>query len=429
MKKSVSLMLLLAMLFTTINATALANTQLSDISKHWAKSDVERAVQLGFINGYENGTFKPDNTITRAEFTKSLVAALKLPLSEKSSVFTDDNTWAEPYIQTAIENELILVDEYSNKKFEPSKNITRQEIAVMSVRTLDMQEKAEDKRIWRALFTKLTDLIQVDEKFRGYVKIANDLGIVRGYLDGSFGPTKTATRAEAVVMVLRTLDEMNDDSAVQTDRLGREIRTTNLPKNYKDYPYILASIPNEMYEMQYPTSRAGRSQTSSVLYATYPEFSGENVDLWMERVRKYYDLVLNVDYRTIDSSWETEIWEYISQGVNEDYLKKELKSYREWVETNQIVIEGWLESEPSIIYHDGWGGFHVRSNIQFEIISFKENKNLIYDSRANNVTLKKGKVYKGFSDIELGTNIGGDWGPTLKVMASASIFSNNNWSQ
>lgn len=180
---------------------------LIDISKHWAKADIENAVRLGFIKGYPDLTFKPNNNITRAEFTTALVRALKLSESSKASIFTDDNSWAEPFIQSAIEKGIVKPEEYPNNKFEPNKLITRQEIAIMTVRALDMEQKATDKGILSTLISKLTDLAEIDEKWRGYIKVANDLGIIRGYLDGSFGPHKNATRAEAVVMVLRTIEQ------------------------------------------------------------------------------------------------------------------------------------------------------------------------------------------------------------------------------
>lgn len=436
MKKIISTLLLSLVLLASYSGFVLANTAhitFTDISSHWAEASIKKSAELGFINGYGDGTFRPEDPITLAEFTTALVGALKLPISKKSSVFVDDNNWAEPYIETAIENNIILTDEYDNLKFMPSKNITRQEIAVMAVRALDKANEVGDQDFWKEISSKLTDLAEVDVKFRGYIKIANELGIVNGYPDGSFGPEKTATRAEAVVMVLNTLDKLPvSDPVVKKDRLGRVIRTTDLPSNYKDFPYILASIPNSMYEMQHPLHghENSRTMTSAQLYASVPEFTPENVDLWMERIKKYYDLVLNVDYKTIDENWEKDIFEYINKGVNEDYLKKQLKEYREWVQQNEIVIKGSLVPEPTMIYYPGLGGaYYVRSQFQFKVISFKENKNLIYDSRAEYHPLKKGVDYKGYADIEISTNVSGDWGPTLRISNTASLFANNNLSK
>ncbi|MBP1931822.1 S-layer homology domain-containing protein [Ammoniphilus resinae] len=433
MKKQLSLLIASALLISLFNDQAFANSQITDISTHWAKTDVRQSVEWGFIKGYGDGTFKPDNPITRAEFTTALVQALNLKLSTNPSVFVDDNNWAETYIQTAIENKLIHANEYKDLRFDPSRKITRQEIAVMTVRALDKAKDAEDQGFWNSILSKLTDLTNVDEQFRGYVKIANDLGIVKGYADGSFGPNKTATRAEAVVMVIRTLEKLPnppvrtikpEQPSVDKDRFGRTIRTTNLPKNYKDYPYIVASIPNEMYEMPYSKRGLPSRMTSAQLYKNVPEFTDENVDVWMERISKYYDLIFNVDYRTIDGNWEKKAYEYIHKGANEDYLKKQLKEYREWVQKNQIVIEGWLKPEPTMVY-SSFGGYNVRSEFEFKIVSFKQNKNLLYDPFADGMTLNKGVTYKGYADIEISAHMMGDWGQSLRISNLASVFLNN----
>lgn len=124
-------------------------------------------------------------------------------------------------------------------------------------------------------------------------------------------------------------------------------------------------------------------------------------------------------------NWEKEIFETISLGLNVDALKAQLKEYREWVQTNQIVIEGWLEPEPSMIYYNGRGKYYVRSQFQFKIVSFKKNENLMWDDRAQYQNLEKGVVYKGYADISIGTNVQGDRS-AVKVLAGASVFENNN---
>ncbi|MBO8171208.1 MAG: S-layer homology domain-containing protein [Bacillaceae bacterium] len=217
MKKMMILSLVLALFVQLAGGLAVeANgVKLSDVDRHWAKNQVNQAIQLGFIQGYPDQTFRPDHNITRAEFTKSLVVALQIQQSANESVFVDDNNWAEGYIQAAIGSGIVKTDEYPGLKFEPNKNITRREIAVMTVRALGMEADAENRVKWEAIDSDLKDLHTIDEDWRGYVKIANDLGIVLGYPDETFGPEKKATRAEAVVMVLRTLDRLSEQSQPQ----------------------------------------------------------------------------------------------------------------------------------------------------------------------------------------------------------------------
>jgi len=212
------------------------------------------------------------------------------------------------------------------------------------------------------------------------------------------------------------------------DPYGRKIRTTNLPKNYKDYPYILADIPNSMYEMKYPYSREGRSKVSSQLHQI-PEFTQENIDIWMSHIKEYGNLLLNVDYRTIDDKWVEDMGSHMiiyASELEKSSVYKYLNNYKDWVKKNKIQIEGTLIPEPSMIYDTGFIGYYVRSTVKFKFTSFKESEYLIFDTSKGayqkKYNLQKGIWYSGYVDFMITTNVGGYWGPTLKVSTNASIF-------
>ncbi|MEC0136983.1 copper amine oxidase N-terminal domain-containing protein [Paenibacillus macerans] len=215
-----------------------------------------------------------------------------------------------------------------------------------------------------------------------------------------------------------------EDANAKYDEWGRLIRTTNLPKNAQDYPYILADVPNEAYEMAYPYSHPTDSKVSSVLYSTIPEFNKKNVDIWMSRLKTFGALWLNVDYKTIDDTWAQAVFATKVQSSNAEL--KYIRRYAEWVKENKIQIEGYLDPEPSMIYRNGFGDNYVRAKFRIKFVSFKENKDLIYDERfPNQQTFEKGVWYEGYTDISMSTNVGGNWGPTLKVSPSASLFYNH----
>ncbi|MEB3103301.1 copper amine oxidase N-terminal domain-containing protein [Ferviditalea candida] len=209
------------------------------------------------------------------------------------------------------------------------------------------------------------------------------------------------------------------------DQWGRLIRTIDLPKNAKDYPYILADVPNEMYEMKYPHSHPDPTErkVSSELYSTIPEFKKENVDIWMSRLKAFGAVWLNADYQTIDYNWADELFANKVQ-LNGSELKY-IKRYVDWVKENHIQMEGYLDPEPSMIYDDGFGGYHVRSKFRIKFDAFTNNERLIYDTWfPNDVAFEKGVWYEGYTDIYLSTNVGGNWGRTLKVDPQASLFRN-----
>ncbi len=213
-------------------------------------------------------------------------------------------------------------------------------------------------------------------------------------------------------------------SEADTDEWGRLIRKTNLPKNAADYPYILADIPNEMYEMAYPYSEPTDRRVAAKLYSNVPEFTKANIDIWMGRLKAFGGLWLNVDYRSIDDTWAQAVFSTKMQNSKAEL--KYVRQYVDWVKSNKIQVAGYLEPEPSLIYKDGFGSYHMRVKFRVKFIAFDKQERLIYDEWfPQNAKFKKDVWYEGYSDIKMTTNVGGDWGSTIKVSPTASLFNNH----
>ncbi|WP_435924007.1 copper amine oxidase N-terminal domain-containing protein [Paenibacillus sp. DYY-L-2] len=227
---------------------------------------------------------------------------------------------------------------------------------------------------------------------------------------------------------------MPDKEPGETDPYGRKIRTTNLPKNYQEFPYILEDIPNEMYEMKIgipsDTKNIGFSDAfgytpPAKLLKTNPEFTKENIDIWMDHIVKFGDLSLNINYRTMDNQkWVDDMLAHILEQ-SKGSVSRKLRNYAAWVKENQIIIEGHIEPEPSMIFFDNWGVYCVRSKIKFKFTSFNESRDLLYnaDDRGK---FKKNVWYTGYVDVEMFTNVGGVWGDTLKVDGGADLLKYSN---
>ncbi len=102
----------------------------SDIAiRKWYTGYIAYAEQLGIVEGYEDGTFHPDEPITRSEAAKLL--ALSLPeltiKAGEESRFSDVSGWAVPYVNALAEKG--IVSGYQNNLFRPNRNITRGEAA------------------------------------------------------------------------------------------------------------------------------------------------------------------------------------------------------------------------------------------------------------------------------------------------------------
>ncbi|BBI34914.1 S-layer homology domain-containing protein [Cohnella abietis] len=117
--------------------------KLSDISGHWAEAAIKQAVISGFVKGYPDGTFKPSKTVTRAEFTVMLMNALKLQGAGPELIFTDTakiGAWAQKAVAQAVQAGIIKG--YNDGSFRPDAQITRAEMALIVAKALGQSIKA-----------------------------------------------------------------------------------------------------------------------------------------------------------------------------------------------------------------------------------------------------------------------------------------------
>ena len=165
---------------------------LTDVQEHWAKESVGYLVELGIVDGFEDGTFKPEDTIQVDAFIKMVVTSLGHTL-ENGSFY-----WASTFIDKA--KELGLVKEGEFATYE--RPITRAEMACMIVRALQ-EEYPDNLDEYKSL---ITDYDTIADIYQDYIVKAYAKGIITGYQDGSFKPEQNATRAEAAAMIVRMID-------------------------------------------------------------------------------------------------------------------------------------------------------------------------------------------------------------------------------
>ena len=186
--------------FATEAETSKPELVLDDIAGHWAEEIIKSAISKGFVDGYSDRTFRPDRTINRAEFTKMLVEALEIESSEINLDFADRDQiadWAKPAISSAVKTGII--QGYEDGTFRPEAEITRAEMAVMIVRALKIAVEDNEN-------TSFSDDANIPEWAKGYVAAAASEGIVEGRENNNFAPMQNATRAEAVAMILRSMN-------------------------------------------------------------------------------------------------------------------------------------------------------------------------------------------------------------------------------
>lgn len=163
----------------------------------WFINTVSKLVGLGGIDGYPDGTFRPDATITRGEFTKLLVSTLGYKNVPKTCTH-----WASGYVSKA--EEIGLVDKNELRYLDSP--ISRNEIAKMCANALDFLGETHDtdRNVYR---TQIKDFNSIPVKYQNYVIKAYAKGIITGYPDGTFKGSNGLTRAEASTVVIRVIDK------------------------------------------------------------------------------------------------------------------------------------------------------------------------------------------------------------------------------
>lgn len=115
---------------------------LSDIKGHWAEKTIQALFDKGIISG-DNGKFLPQKTITRAEFVTLMVKVMGYSSSKNTKYrFSDiSKHWAKTAIETAIDNKIIVASDWG-KSFYPNSSITREQMAMMMTRALKLSASA-----------------------------------------------------------------------------------------------------------------------------------------------------------------------------------------------------------------------------------------------------------------------------------------------
>ncbi|MEI7025034.1 NEAT domain-containing protein [Paenibacillus sp. y28] len=177
-----------------------AGGSLLDLQSHWAKAKIERAVELGIVNGYEDGSFRPDASINRAEFTTLLSKALKLEQGAGALSFSDEDSipaWVKPYLAPVVQAGII--GGYEDGSFRADRAISRAELAVMIVRALSLDVDA-------SAVSAFADASSIPQWAQAEVSAAYKLGMINGRDNNLFAPNESATRAEAVSLILALYD-------------------------------------------------------------------------------------------------------------------------------------------------------------------------------------------------------------------------------
>lgn len=180
----------------------------ADIQDNWAKADIEFLAGRGLVSGKSDHTYEPGGKITRAEFVALLVKALGLKEGVlKAGQFEDvaDTAWYAGSVATAVDKSIIAG--YGGNFFGPDNNITREEMAVMSVRAARVagKEEALSPVEQEKQLIQFRDGQMISPWAAKDVALAVRAGIINGMPGGYFLPRTAADRAQSAAILKRFL--------------------------------------------------------------------------------------------------------------------------------------------------------------------------------------------------------------------------------
>ncbi|MBQ9279596.1 MAG: S-layer homology domain-containing protein [Clostridia bacterium] len=171
------------------------------VNVHYAAREITQASNIGMLDGYPDGTFKPNDSITRAEFIKTLIILATNRTFDFRNVDSKYSTWYGPYVTIAEMQGIMDKNKYTDEEFnEP---ITRIEAILMLAKTQINMKGIPQNQKGSIAYTDIGDLTP-DEK--ALVLHAAQYDLLEGMKEGSnslLEPDQNLTRGEAAAALMR----------------------------------------------------------------------------------------------------------------------------------------------------------------------------------------------------------------------------------
>lgn len=280
----------------------------------WAIEAIENLKAKGIVDGKTDEIFDPYANVTREEFVKMIVTALKMEAQDGELPFEDvpEDIWCRKYIRAAYNDGVVYG--ISDENFGVGLPITRQDLAVMVYRTIKDRglENGDDK-------IEFKDENLIADYAIEAVNFLSSNRIVSGKTDGNFDPTSNATRAEAAVIIYQSINYMD----------GKEINTGDSPENCDDEVSQKEKLLDDLgfVDIKY----RGKTELSR---GDFIEIAVKLFNYPIQRVDQFLDVDANSQY--YEAVGTAAVNGIISDSSNYFYPDKAMK----WDEAVRILVNG-----------------------------------------------------------------------------------------
>jgi len=208
-----TLILSIGLLFSAF-ASAFGAAAATDTKGHWAEAQLNDWMQQGLLKGYDDGSAKPDEPITRAEFMALVNRVYRW--TDKADIHFKDLKVSDPaYADVQIAVKVGYIQGYGDQTIRPGNRVSRQEAAMIVSRLQKLQGNAE-----AAL--SFADSLSFPEWGKEAIGAVVQSRIMNGYEDNSFRPARPITRAEATVTLQSVIGVVFDTAGTYGPASGKE---------------------------------------------------------------------------------------------------------------------------------------------------------------------------------------------------------------
>ncbi|MBW7476057.1 S-layer homology domain-containing protein [Paenibacillus oenotherae] len=311
----------------------------TDIQSHWAEKTIEEMVQRGILDGYPDGTFRPQEPVKVDQFIKMLVlsytdlhqngdrswnpAFLQSLSAENQAILKQDyryfdfkastaGYWAKPYID--ISSDLHLLNRSRYNDFQA--DMTRENVAEILYYTLQETEFLEDSQFSQGVAQSYGDLRSASEREQKFIAESLVKGIMQGYPSGFFGVGQTVTRAESLVLLERLTDKSKRIAVkVSPEKLERTVPTQGGGKKIVVFPdqrmwdayealVAAGQLRGSNHDLFETTLRLFKDQEEKELVFARKAGASEEAALWLDPQYNTYGITIHLRQGTLARNQE-----------------------------------------------------------------------------------------------------------------------------
>ena len=338
MKRRLTFLLVItALIWGTVNYTpapvqAEAVPVFSDIKGHWAEKTITEMVEKGILDGFSDGTFKPNDPVKVDQFIKMLI------LSYTDLHRNGSRTWNNLFLQSlSAENQAIIKQDYRYFNFQPNpvgywakdfidiasdlhflnKNrysdfqadMNREHVAEIIYYTLQETEFLEDGSFGQKMAQQYGDLMGASEREQRFIAESLVKGIMEGFPNGFFGVGTKVTRAQALVILNRLTDKAkrlaievspeNFEKVVPTANNGNKIVVFPDQRMWDAYEALTAvgqlrGANHDLYEttLRFYKDQLEKDAVTKPLAGSPPEY--EEAAIWLDPQYNTYGITIRL---------------------------------------------------------------------------------------------------------------------------------------